>query len=624
MKINYVANLAFLLSILCHGDLLGREAPKLSVTTQWLKLLRYRPSLTSPTGQKSQVVSPQFFFHPDGARHPQKELDKTLSLFFAHQGNLEATICRFPARYLYLAGQLKEKPINLFQHCTEWSKFYQKLAPVSVYLVFSSYFINNPSSAYGHTFLRIAKNHNGTTTNNDMLDYATNFGADVTTQNALVYAFKGIFGLFQGSFTTLPYFYKIREYNDFESRDLYNYQLKLTPDQVFFLVAHIWEMGMAKYPYYYLDENCSYHIIALLDAINPKWQLLERLGITVLPIDTVKAVLAVPGLVGKTSYRPSAEKKFQKRVDLLSDNEKSHLSNFISAKILPPPHEENAKVYDAMIDYMDKAYPREIMYQEDSPEKQEKEKILTIRSGIDQAPQTLAFNSEKDNYPHLIHPSKRLLFRRSWKKQNFQLSFRPAFHQVLDSARGLPPKMSMIMGETTLTVDDSQLFLEEFSLIEILSLRPLQHFAMGPSFKVSASFTRGKWGTYREQKKLQLKVLGGATLALFHPSLLSYLLVGPKLGWWIKNHHAPRNFQLQIRPLIGILYSPKKASLPRLHITYHCPISLLSDPEADTSWANAELRFPLMSGKWELDLTAKKLLVRTRDEQLETSLHYFF
>src|SRR5205085_2119317 len=91
----------------------------------------------------------------------------------------------------------------------------------------------------------------------DLLDYGVDYSATADTSNPVLYAFKGIFGFFPGTFHIFPYYYKVREYNDYESRDLWEYDLSLTPQQVTMLVAHLYELGATYFDYYYIDENCS-------------------------------------------------------------------------------------------------------------------------------------------------------------------------------------------------------------------------------------------------------------------------------------------------------------------------------------------------------------------------------
>ena len=59
------------------------------------------------------------------------------------------------------------------------------------------------------------------------LNYTVNFSADVTNSNDFLFAFYGLAGRYRGRFATVPYYIKIREYTDMESRDLWEYDLSL-------------------------------------------------------------------------------------------------------------------------------------------------------------------------------------------------------------------------------------------------------------------------------------------------------------------------------------------------------------------------------------------------------------
>ena len=64
----------------------------------------------------------------------------------------------------------------------------------------------------------------------------------------------------------MPYYRKVREYNDIESRDIWEYKLKLSEEEVSRVLLHLWEMQRAEFDYYFLDENCSYQLLSLLDV----------------------------------------------------------------------------------------------------------------------------------------------------------------------------------------------------------------------------------------------------------------------------------------------------------------------------------------------------------------------
>src|SRR5262249_27241324 len=145
----------------------------------------------------------------------------------------------------------------------------------SVTFVFSSYYLNNPASAFGHAFLRINRADDEIPEERrQLLDYAIDYTAQVDTDNPIVYALKGIFGLFPGTFRKIPFYFKVREYNDYESRDLWEYELDLDEHQRKLLLAHVWELGSTFFPYYYVTANCAYAILAAIEAADPSFELL--------------------------------------------------------------------------------------------------------------------------------------------------------------------------------------------------------------------------------------------------------------------------------------------------------------------------------------------------------------
>ncbi|MGT0149952.1 Lnb N-terminal periplasmic domain-containing protein [Vibrio metschnikovii] len=99
-----------------------------------------------------------------------------------------------------------------------------------------------------------------------MVAFAINFAAEPEgNDNPALYAMKGLFGFYPGRFTVMPYYRKVREYNDIESRDIWEYPLNLTEQEVERVLLHLWEMQLAEFDYYFLDENCSYQLLALLE-----------------------------------------------------------------------------------------------------------------------------------------------------------------------------------------------------------------------------------------------------------------------------------------------------------------------------------------------------------------------
>ena len=158
-------------------------------------------------------------------------------------------------------------------------------------------------------------------------------------------------------FRKIPFYYKVREYNDFESRDLWEYDLALRPDQLRMLVAHLWELGSTYFAYYYLSENCSYHILGVIEAADPNLNLISELSWPVLPADTVKALFRNPGLVRAVNYRPSNRTQFRQRVETLDPEELEMVSALMADPRRSFPKalsvQRRVKVLDTAIDLID-------------------------------------------------------------------------------------------------------------------------------------------------------------------------------------------------------------------------------------------------------------------------------
>lgn len=154
--------------------------------------------------------------------------------------------------------------------------------------------MNNPSSSFGHTFLRIGKELDTVDNGNknlELLDTGINYGAVTGNAGPFLYFFGGLTGYFSGSFTAIPYYYKVREYNDYETRDLWTYQLNLNPNELEQMVNHIWELGPYDIWLLLPFKNCSYHVITILEAVKPELNLLDNPSSTnIIPVETLRVL----------------------------------------------------------------------------------------------------------------------------------------------------------------------------------------------------------------------------------------------------------------------------------------------------------------------------------------------
>lgn len=173
----------------------------------------------------------------------------------------------------------------------------------AVSLIFPAAHMNSPASMFGHTLLTIETGNRSA-----LLAHAVNYSAITTDTFGPLYTFRGIFGLYRGYFSILPYYAKIQEYGDFDHRDIWEYRLNFSPEEISRMLYHIYELNEIYSYYYFFDENCSYSLLFLLDAARPglglSGEFYSPIFTWVIPVDTIRGVEA-SSLVDTVVYRPS-------------------------------------------------------------------------------------------------------------------------------------------------------------------------------------------------------------------------------------------------------------------------------------------------------------------------------
>ncbi len=278
----------------------------------WQRLLYYpepSPSFTT-TGQThpSRVVNrfnplsqqQQFFIHPAGATNPQAELDSLLTALFnpTDTGN-GAAQCRFPARSQWLINTLGIDRAALPKvDCSDLGAWLNKIQPASVSVIFASEYLDNPASAFAHSFLRF----DNPDINNQ---YYLNFTPKVTDGEPFAkFAYKSSIGGNAGEFTMTNYAKGIADYVQRDGRDVWQYQLNLSDAQVQQLAYQTWEIKDQILPYYLLKDNCASEILVLLNGLFPQKNYLANNSPMVSPAQVVR-LLQKEGLISTTAFTPS-------------------------------------------------------------------------------------------------------------------------------------------------------------------------------------------------------------------------------------------------------------------------------------------------------------------------------
>lgn len=512
----------------------------LSSDQSWLRLLHFRKTGGS---FQSDVDGPRFFLNPTGRTNAEAELQSFVEAIFdpleLRVEETKSVICRFPARWRWLQSQLADQKISWpHRDCPLLERYRAAVQGSSVSLVFSSYYLNNPSSAFGHTFLRVNKVP-GTRDGQryELLDYGFNFAANPETENALIFAMKGIFGGFPGTFTSVPYYYKVREYNNAESRDLWQYQLSLSPEKVKILTDHFWELGGTSISYWYLTQNCSFHMLTALEAADPDLDVVSDLKKFVVPSETIRAVMEVPGLVREITYRPSLRTQLLARVELLTDKEKDVLLQIVKLRHLKPLEEisfvhRQSLVLDAVMDLIDYKFPYEIQFP-DNEVTQFKNRVLAARGGNPTVSEELLLPKPETEEPHRGHPSQRAGFggrKSEIGEETLLLSHRFSFHDLDDPGPGYPESVEITMVETQIGWSSARqrLELERLNLFEVITRQPWSKLTPNWSWQARIGSERRPWDEKTQTSVGMIE--GGAGITLAPPQEKISLFAGAKLG----------------------------------------------------------------------------------------------
>ena len=291
------------------------QIPLVARSKYWLRLLHYH-SASFFRGPRSQIDGEGFFFSPIGFKDPEAELRASVEAFSKNNQigkfKLHAQ-CAFPERYRFLKEALKLTIPDV--PCPKVDDFLSRFKAKSATLVFSSAYPNNPGSMFGHTFLRINSTEGTDEKKLDLLDYGISFAAAVGEDaNPFAFLALGLTGGYRGQFSMLPYYAKVSEYINSESRDIWEYDLNISAEQTRRMILHAWELETNSYlDYYFFDENCAYELLALLEIARPDWDLLD-FPIYVIPAETIKKVTGIPGAVTRVKFRPSLRKKMLAQV----------------------------------------------------------------------------------------------------------------------------------------------------------------------------------------------------------------------------------------------------------------------------------------------------------------------
>lgn len=527
-------NLLFAVSAVSNDQL-----NEVAQSKQWHRLLHYKKSLPF-LKIRSEVDGPDFFFSPEGKTNPLAELKASLQ---AYDQNIEVgklklhPKCAFPARFEFLRKifHLTESQIK----CGQFEEVLDTAKPESVTLVFSSAYPNNPASMFGHTFLRLNRKHSQGEKKIDMLDYGVSFAAAVAEdENPFAFIAFGLTGGYKGQFSYVPYYVKVNEYNNSESRDVWEYDLSLTSEETRFLLAHIWELETnGHFDYYFFDENCSYQMLTVIEAAKPEWELSDFL-VSVIPTETIKKIMSVPGAVRNVQYRPSLRQKMVDKIETLASDQRETLSDILDRK-KDPRQVRDPFVLDAAVASL--FYEKNEREETWNLEKRNLQASLLIqRSKLGKVDASENIIQHEEGRPDLGHFAQRLsispgyLSAASFKGEFQEIGIKSAYHDLLNNDVGFLRFSQIDFPQTSLRYfpKDNSLRLESLELLHITSLFPLSPIERRPSWKLQIGYLNSRETTCAFCKGFVVRGGIGASSNLFNERniLYGFLLAKAEAG----------------------------------------------------------------------------------------------
>lgn len=550
----------------------------------WADLLQYEPAPV--TGRLRSLADDASFFNaPDGATNAAAELDATLARLVEParpDAPDEHPQCRFPARFHWLKSRLPElAQATPDQPCPRLAAWAAEIRPAGATLVFPSAYVNSPASMFGHTLLRI--DAEGQTDATRLLAYTINYAAKADATDGFTFAMKGLFGFYPGTLSSSPYYVKVREYSDMESRDVWEYRLNLTPDETRQLLRHAWEIGATRFDYWFFDENCSYMILRLLDVARPGLRVSQRFPLTAIPVDTVKGVVDVPGLVTDVTFRPAGGTELAHRAGRLPPDAMTAAIAVADGRHTPaslgtaPLAIEQLEFADRLVSFRGHAGKLD---QDDALARLKA--IQTTRSRL---PAIDTGSVPVPPRPETGHASGRvgLSAGRAAGAAALFLGLRPAYHDLLDPETGYSRGAQIRFFDIAASQREGHGWrLDRFLPVDIVSVAPRREWTQPLSWKVRFGWERSLGYPLAPSPM----VAGGPGAAWEWRNLMAYVFLENQI---LTQGRLEKRWAIGTGPLAGLVWDVAPATRVQLEASHQW----FNDSRLERSQARALLRHSL-------------------------------
>lgn len=469
----------------------------------------------------------------------ERELQLTIQTLFENKHSR----CRFPARLSFIKEKL-QLPNSVFpmNECVEYNKFLKKVPNTKTFLVYASENVKSASSMLGHIMLRM----DGINDEGIAVSHGITFFTEIQGFNVPSILLDSLVLGKKGYFQVAPYSEFVKNYQQTEQRNIWEYELSLTAKQKQLIQDITWELGSRDLSYFFHTYNCATVTQLLVASALP--ESIPDLQAWLTPLDVVRFV-ETKELVKKTRLLPSNEWQLRALVDNLPKDviEKSKQNTVRGTIKLDPTLLDEVQVLNLEFyaEYNNFLFFNDVI--DDATNDMNKKRIKKIGTKFKNF--EIDVGQYKMPTDSVFESQLAVGFSRIKNKNWIKLNWFPVANTQLDDKKN-------VFGETTLTLSDigliyspesQNLKLENWLIYKMHSHVPsssiINTYSTGIQFgferhfddnlnRKLAAFVNGQLGyTYEVARDLAFYVEAG--LGLGSNMKETYLYATPKIGTFV-------------------------------------------------------------------------------------------
>ena len=441
----------------------------------WLALLHY---WGGERRWRSEVEDRAFFLDVDGASDPDGEWEADRRAFLASVDEEHFdrhARCRFPARFVLMKASLGWKDDELPHiDCREFAAHEQRLHATSLSVIFVSYNIENPASAFGHTMLYLGS---GTERGAVLADYSVSFETNTQGMSPAQYLPRGLLGGLSAGFRVAPLYERVHRYEREEQRDLWILPIEMRRDEIDQLVRHLWELKDVTFRYGFFGGNCAQKLLAIVQAVAPEYEVLPYQRVAVLPAEVGRRLVEKIGLAGEPLHRSSLSSQYGRQVAKLSQLERVQLEEMVASRAVA--EDASPATLSAALSWSELATPnrsfRRAADTAPDPDHVWRRKLLTARVAA-------GFENGEPPRPEIdrsllqAHRPSRLTLSGGFRSNTgsvLGVSARWLLHEAIDPPNAYPPISSVEVARVDAGVTSRRkVFVDEATLLRVERLGP--------------------------------------------------------------------------------------------------------------------------------------------------------